>query len=178
MIQYFGNCLEARQLRAGHPVGSTNKKILIRRFEREPVSGFVNPQSYLQPGGIELLTVAGNALVVPYEEVKILYFVRDFEAAEDPSEPRLFLNRPKSSGLWIRMKFRDGEVLDGLVPNNLVTLEPYGLTFVPPNSSGNRQRAFVPRTALVEAQVVSVVGSPLRLPKPKPKPKQQIELFE
>ncbi len=160
------------------PVGSTSKKILIRRFDRDPVTGFVNPQNYLQAGGVEVLTVSGSALSVPYEEIKVLYFVRDFEGGEPPAEHRLFLTRPKMNGLWVRMKFRDGEVMDGLLPNDLLLWEPYGLTFVPPNAGANSQKAFVPRAALVEVQVVSVVGSPLRAAKPKPKPKEQIELFE
>ena len=158
--------------------GSTNKKIVIQRFDREPVPGFVNPQSYLLAGGIEVLTVSGTVLLVPYAEVKVLYFVRDFNGAEPSAENRIFLARPKMSGVWVRMKLRDGEVMDGLMPNNLLEWEPSGFTFVPPNAGSGSQKAFVPRAALLEVQVVGVVGSPLRLPKPKPKPKEQIELFE
>ena len=183
MIQYFRNCLEAEQTFLvcflGCCVsGSTNKKIVIRRFDREPVPGFVNPQSYLQAGGVEVLSVSGSVLLVPYEEIKVLYFVRDFYSAEPSTESRVFLARPKMNGVWVRMKLRDGEVMDGLMPNNLLQWEPYGFTFVPPNAGSGNQKAFVPRSALLEVQVVGVVGSPLRLAKPKPKPKEQIELFE
>lgn len=158
--------------------GSTNKKVLIRRFDRESLPGFVNPQAYLQAAGIEILTASGSLLVVPYEEVKALYFVRDFDAGEPSAESRLFQNRPKMSGVWIRMRFRDGEVMDGLMPNNLLQLEAYGFTFVPPNAGANSQKLFVPRAALTELQIVGVVGSPLRPRKARPKPQQQIELFE
>lgn len=156
---------------------STNKRIVIRRFERDPVLGFVNPQSYLQAGGIEVLTPAGTALLVPYTEVKALYFVRDFDG-EPPEGSRVFLNRPKMSGLWIRLTFRDGEVMEGVLPNNLLQLEPQGFTFAPPNPTANSQKVFVPRAALAGLQVVGVVGSPLRAGRAKPKPKEQIELFE
>jgi hypothetical protein len=157
---------------------STNKKIVIRRFDRDPVPGFVNAQTYLQAGGVEVLTVSGTVLLVPYDEVKVLYFVRDFYAGEPSAEHRVFLTRPKANGVWVRMKFRDGEVMDGLMPNNLLQLEPYGFTLVPPGAGSNCQKVFVPRAALSELQVVGVVGSPLRLSKAKPKPKEQIELFE
>jgi hypothetical protein len=158
--------------------GSTNKKIVIRRFDRDPVPGFVNPQTYLQAAGIEVLTVSGSVLLVPYDEVKALYFVRDFDSGEPwASEHLLFLNRPKTSGVWVRMTFRDGEVMDGLMPNNLLNLEAYGFTLVPPYAGAGQQRIFVPRTALTGLQVVGVVGGPAKA-KPKPKPKQQIELFE
>ena len=39
--------------------GSTTKKVLIRRFDREALTGFVNAQSYLQPAGVELLSPSG-----------------------------------------------------------------------------------------------------------------------
>jgi hypothetical protein len=165
--------------RKARPVaGSTNKKVMIRRFDRESLPGFVNPQTYLQAAGIEILTASGNLLVVPYDEAKALYFVGDFDAEEPPAESRLFQNRPKMSGVWIRMRFRDGDTMDGLMPNNLLQLEAYGFTFVPPNAGANSQKVFVPRTALTEMQVVGVVGSPLRPHKAKPKPQGQIELFE
>jgi hypothetical protein len=158
--------------------GSTNKKIVIRRFDRESLPGFVNPQSYLQAGGVEILTASGNLLLVPYLEVKALYFVRDFESNEPMAEGRLFLNRPKANGVWIRMTFRDGEVMDGLMPNNLLQLDPSGFTFIPPGAGSNSQKVFVPRAALAELQIVGVVGSPLHVRKSKPKPQEQIELFE
>jgi len=157
---------------------STNKKIVIRRFDREPVPGFVNPQSYLQAGGVEVLTVAGAALLIPYSEIKVLYFVRDFDSGESTAENRVFLTRPKVNGVWLRMRFRDGEVMDGVMTNNLLQLEPQGFTVVPPNSGSNSQRMFVPRAALVEVQVAGVVGSPLHVAKPKPKAKEQIGLFD
>ena len=157
---------------------STNKKILVRRFERDALSGFVNPQAYLRAEGLELLSPSGAVLLVPYEEVKAVYFVRDFDAPEPPPEHRLFNTRPKISGVWVRMRFRDGEQMDGILANNLLQLEPYGFTVVPPNPSSNNQKVFVPRAALTELQVLGVVGSPLRPRKAKPVPKEQIGLFD
>ncbi len=164
---------------ASHPgtralAGSTNKKVVIRRFEREPLQGYVNPQTYLCPGGIELLSQTGTILFVPYTEVKVAFFVRDFGLSEP--EQRLFNTRPKMNGIWVRMRLRDGDVMDGILPNDLMSLEPFGFTLVPPNPSSNNQKMFIPRAAITEARVLGVVGSPLR--KPKPKPKEQIELFE
>ena len=76
------------------------------------------------------------------------------------------------------MKFRDGEVMDGILPNNLLQLGPYGFTVVPPEPYSNNQRVFSPREALSEFQVLGVVGSPLKRRKPKTAAKEQIGLFE
>lgn len=157
--------------------GSTTKKVLIRRFDREAVQGFVSPQSYLQPTGVELLKLDGSIGLLPYSEVKAVCFVKDFDSTEEP-ERKIFNTRPKMDGLWVRMKFRDGEVMDGILPNNLLQLEPHGFTVIPPEPYSNNQRLFLPREALAECQVLGVVGSPLTRRKRKPVSKQQIELFE
>ena len=60
---------------------STTKKAVIRRFEKESLAGYVNPISYLQITGIELLSAQGNVSIVPYGEIKMVTFVRDLESA-------------------------------------------------------------------------------------------------
>ena len=152
--------------------------MLIRRFDREPLTGFVNAQSYLQPQGVELLTPGGACLVVPYSEIKVVCFVRDFGSVEPTQEKKVFNTRPKTDGLWVRMELRDGEVLDGILSNNLLQLTPEGFTVTPPDAYSNNQKLFVPRAALSQLNVLGVVGSPLTRRKPKPAPEGQIGLFE
>jgi hypothetical protein len=139
---------------------STAKKVLVRRFDRENLSGFVNIFSYLQPFHLELLKPDGSLITLPYEEVKSVSFVRDFEVEAESA--RIFMTRPKLEGLWIRMVFRDGEVMDGILPNNLLVWESAGFTVTPPEPDANNQKVFVPRQAVKSAQILGVVGSPLR----------------
>ena len=157
--------------------GSTTKKTVIRRFQKEPLAGYVNPASYLQPAGVELLSALGNLSTVPYEEIKTISFVRDFEGAGETGR-RVFNTRPKMEGLWVSLQFRDGEVMEGIMPNNLLQLEPYGFTVIPPDTFSNHQRVFIPRAAVESVEVLGVVGSPLKKRKAKAVPKQQIGLFD
>jgi hypothetical protein len=158
--------------------GSTAKKVLIRRFDREPLTGFVNAQTYLQPEGVELLTPSGTLSVVAYSEIKVVCFVKDFDSGEAGQEKKVFNTRPKTDGLWVRMQLRDGEVLDGILSNNLLQLTPEGFTVTPPDAYSNNQKLFVPRAALAQFNVLGVVGSPLTRRKPKAAPQGQIGLFE
>jgi hypothetical protein len=137
----------------------------------------VNPLAYLQPTGIEILSALGQITRVPYDEVRTVSFVREFEGADD-SGRRVFLTRPKMEGLWVRLEFRDGEVLEGVMPNNLLQLEFYGFTVIPPDPYSNQQRVFVPKTALRAVEVLGVVGSPLKRRRAKAASKEQIGLFE
>jgi hypothetical protein len=156
--------------------GSTTKKAILRRFEKEPLVGYLNPLTFLQLTGIELLSPAGNVVLVPYSDVKTVAFVRDFESASEPAR-QIFQTRPKMEGLWVRLEYRDGDVTEGILPNNLLQIETHGFTIIPPDAYGNTQRLFVPRTALRSVQVLGVVGSPLKK-KVKPAAKDQIGLFE
>jgi len=158
--------------------GSTTKKAIIRRYEKEPLSGYLNPVSFLQPTGVELLSEEGNIATVAYVDIKSIAFVRDFDRTAAP-ERLVFQNRPKMEGLWIRLRFRDGDLMEGVIPNNLLLLEHYGITVVPPDSYSNQQRVFVPRASLESVEVLGVVGSPLKKAKAKPAAgKEQIGLFE
>lgn len=155
---------------------STTKKAIVRRFDKEALSGYVNLVSYLQPAGIELLSAEGNIVGVSYGEIRTVSFVRDFQVQEE--ERQVFLTRPKMEGLWVRLVFRDNAVMEGVMTNNLLQLEPYGFTVIPPDSYGNRQRVFVPRAALESLEVLGVVGSPLKRGKEKQVAKDQIRLFD
>jgi Family of unknown function (DUF6982) len=156
---------------------STTKKAIIRRYDKESLAGYLNPASFLQPTGVELLSADGNIATVPYPDIKAIAFVRDFSGAGEPDR-RLFNTRPKMEGLWVSLEFRDGDVMEGVMPNNLLQLEHDGFTVIPPDSFSNNQRFFVPRASLRSVEVLGVVGSPLKRRKVKVAPKDQIGLFD
>jgi hypothetical protein len=156
---------------------STTKKALVRRFDRETLQGYIHPVSFLQPEGLELLSEEGNISRIPYDEIKTIAFVREFDVPAE-LERRTFQTRPKMAGLWVNLRFRDGESLEGVMPNNLLQVEHYGFTIIPPDPYSNQQRIFAPRAALVGVEVLGVIGSPLNRRKAKPAPKEQIGLFD
>jgi hypothetical protein len=68
--------------------------------------------------------------------------------------------------------------MEGMLPNNLILLDPAGFSIIPPDPTFQNQRIFVPRSALREVQVLGVVGSPLkRRPSKKPDGEGQLEMF-
>ena len=158
---------------------TTNKKVFVNRFERESVQGFVQTPGGFTDESVELLTPAGTLLRFPYSEVKAVCFVRDFDGGEAWRENRSFATRPKSAGLWVRLVFRDQDTAEGLVANNLMLVEPSGFHIVPPDPTFHNQRLFVPRAALLEVQVLGVIGSPLRRKRPTGEKGEvgQLEMF-
>ncbi|MBC7927586.1 MAG: hypothetical protein H7039_18220 [Bryobacteraceae bacterium] len=139
--------------------GSSNKKVVIQRFDREPIFGFVQQNAWLRADGIELLSPTGTLIQIALMDAKAICFVREFSLDPVPASRRAFLNRPKVDGVWVRLVFRDAEMLEGVMPNNLLYMEAAGISVIPPDSA---QRVFAPRTALTAVQVLGVVGSPFR----------------
>jgi hypothetical protein len=153
---------------------TTNKKVLVARFDRETLRGFVQFPAGFSADAFELLTPEGALQSIPYSETKAVCFVRDFDAPI--AWQGTFAARPKSPGLWVRLVFRDHDTTEGTIPNNLLQVEPFGFSIIPPDS----QSIFVPRAALTDVQVLGVIGSPLkRKPAKKQPPKEegQLEMF-
>lgn len=129
-----------------------------------------------------MLKPDGAISILTYGEIKTLCFVKEFDLSEIPSDKKIFVTRPKMDGLWVRMTLRDDDILDGILPNNLLQIERYGFNVIPPEPYSNNQRVFIPREALRAIQVLGVVGSPLTREKPRGRrktiPKEQISLFE
>lgn len=132
--------------------------MLVDRYDRSQVRGFVQAQSLNQGGEVELLSADGAVVRLPAAQVKTISFVREFEGPSIWAERREFLARPKAPGLWVELRFRDGSRLEGVIPNDLLLLEGSGVMLTPPDPAGNTQRVFAPRQSLAAAAVLGVVG--------------------
>lgn len=148
------------------------------RFDRQSVAGFVDPSTFVQGDVIELLTPGGALQRMPLSEVKALCYLKDLEALPTWRPNRLFFTRPKTEGLWVRFRFQDGDVMDGLLPNDLLQVDPAGYTVAPPDPTFQNQRIFVPRAATAEVRVLGVVGTDLRRRKERRPVEGQLSMFE
>jgi hypothetical protein len=136
---------------------STHKKVIVRKMSRDTMSGYVSPTSFVSEGRLELLNTSGNLVFIDLSEIKSVYFVRDFNEPDSVSR-KTFTTRPRTEGLWVRLKFRDNDVIEGIMPNDLTQVPPQGYLLTPPDTRGNTQRIFVPRSALNQLTVLSVIG--------------------
>jgi hypothetical protein len=135
------------------------------------LEGYLHPLRVQTAESLDLLTVNGEHRPISLNDVRAIYFVREFSGEYEP-ERKAFLSRPKLEGLWVRLKFRDNETLEGVVPNDLLTLLDAGIQITPPDLNGTVVRIFVPREALAELTVLGVVGIARRKPaasSPQPK---------
>ncbi|GAC1415463.1 MAG: hypothetical protein NVSMB62_03200 [Acidobacteriaceae bacterium] len=169
-------------------MSSSQKKVIVRRFIGDTLAGYLPPAGFVHAEAIELLDLSGRVVPLPLADIKTVSFVRDFNLSDTQSPERLtrrtFLARPRTEGLWVRITFRSGDLMEGLTPTDRTLLdglaEDGGLFLTPPDTRSNTQRLYVPRTAISELQLLAVITTPSRkqpLPAPEVKETVQDELF-
>lgn len=136
---------------------TTHKKALVALLDKTHVQGYLNPGALGEAPTVEFLTREGEYQSLDIAKVKSIHFVREFTNHHEP-ERKAFLSRPKLDGLWVRCRFRDGDSIEGIVPNNLVEILNAGVRLTPPDLHGNSLWVFIPCTALTEVKVLGVVG--------------------
>jgi hypothetical protein len=141
----------------------------VRFLDRNVLRGYLNPNKLGDAENLELLTPEGEQRSFAAKEVRSIYFVREFADDFEP-ERKAFLSRPKLDGLWVRLKFRDEDTIEGVVPNDLLSLLDRGVQITPPDLHGTTLKIFIPRTALTEMTVLGVVGIARRKPAAPPQP--------
>jgi len=159
------------------PMPSTHKKVIVRKHDRDSISGFVAPANFVAEGKLELLNTSGNVVAIDLKEIKAVYFVREFSDT-DLMLRKTFTTRPRTEGLWVRLKFKDSEVIEGILPNDLTQNPAEGFLLNPPDLRSNTQRVFVPREALSSVTVLAVIGSANRRRKGGQPDTRQVTLFE
>jgi hypothetical protein len=138
--------------------------VVVLLLDRGHLKGYLNPATLARAETIDLLTPDGEHVSVPMPTVKSVYFVREFPDGFQP-ERKVFLSRPKLDGLWVRLRFRDEDVMEGIVANDLLDLLDNAVRLTPPDLHGNTLRLFIPRSALSEMRVLGVVGAARRTPR-------------
>jgi hypothetical protein len=137
-------------------MATTHKKVIVRKMDRDSVNGYVGAV-FISDGKLELMNTAGNVVAIELHEVKGVYFVREFGDSESLTR-KTFTSRPRVEGLWVRLRFRDNEIIEGMMPNDLLHEGSEGFSIIPPDTRSNTQRIFVPRAALAEMTVIGVIG--------------------
>jgi len=157
-------------------MASTHKKVVVRKVDRDSIHGYVASADFVREGKLELLNTAGNVVAIDLKEIKVVYFVREFGDADSPSR-KTFTTRPRTEGLWVRLRFKDNEVLEGMMPNDLSLDTAEGFLINPPDLRSNTQRLFVPRSALESLTVLAVIGATRRQRRGVPADAGQVPLF-
>jgi hypothetical protein len=166
----------------------SRKKVIVRRFSGDALPGYLPSAAFVHTHSLDLLDLSGRIVSLSLSDIKTVSYVRDFNLTDTQNPERLtrrtFLARPRSEGLWVRMTFRSGDLMEGLAPTDRSLIDSLvddaGLFISPPDTRSNTQRIYVPRAALTELQLLAVITTPSRrqpLPSTEKTQSAQEELF-
>jgi len=145
---------------------SSRKKVIVRKLSHEALAGYLPASHFVHDGQIELIDLAGKVAVLSLEETKWICYVRDFNSGDVDNPENLlrksYTGRPRTEGLWLRLRLTDGDSIEGLAANDATLLDSAGIFLVPPDIRSNTQRMFIPRPSIAEFVVVAAIASPAR----------------
>ncbi len=152
-------------------MATSRKKVLVRTLANKVQPGYL-PLSVLRekadPTSLPLLDLDGRIHPLPWETIRWIAFVRDFNLGDstDPEQlsRRAFLARPRTEGLWLRLTLAGGDPFEGLAPTDLSFVDNLladgGLYLIPPDIRSNTQRLFLPRHTFTDLQLLAVITTP------------------
>ncbi len=100
----------------------------------------------------------GTVQLIDYNNVKALCFAVEGAPADLFTPPTSFERRPKTPGLWASFRLRDDDVLEGVLPHNLLEWPAQGYFVTPPRANSYRQRVFLPRQSIRHTALLGLVG--------------------
>ncbi|MDP9049868.1 MAG: hypothetical protein M3O31_03970, partial [Acidobacteriota bacterium] len=70
-------------------MSNTRKKVIVRRFSGDAISGYLAQAGFLRGDSIDLLDLSGRILALSLNDIKTISFVRDFNLSDTVNPERL-----------------------------------------------------------------------------------------
>ena len=113
-------------------------KIVVHNKRGRVMKGRVFNFSPNQPS-FEFLPLDGELKIVRFDDLKAVFFVRDFEGDSSYNEQKSFGSEHDHYGSRIEVRFKDGEVLVG---DTMSEAGQYGFFLFPPDDRSNNLGLF------------------------------------
>ena len=129
-------------------------KVIVRTRDKRLFRGFSKAE--LIGEKVQLIDAKGNQQEFPLDEVKAVFFVRDFGGDPSYREVRFLSRETLPTWLWIQITFCDGEVMEGKIRNDQSLLDPKGFFMWVADEGTNNELVFVARSALRDLRIAGV----------------------
>ncbi len=135
---------------------SNRPKIVARSRAGERFKGYLLEGRSLPRGVLRMRSIEGGDLPLDLEQLKGIFFVRDYEGDKGYLETKSLTTDPERKGLRVRLRFEDNETLEGVVENSVDLLQADGFFFWPADTNANNELIFVVKSALLGFRVLGV----------------------
>jgi hypothetical protein len=93
---------------------------------------------------------------ISIRDVKAIFYVDSFEGDPSHKELNFHSKAPITHGIWMRVQFLDGEVMEGIVNNSIRYLVDPGFFMVPTDPDSNNKLAYVVKSRLADHRVLGM----------------------
>jgi len=142
-------------------------KVVVHLADGSLVKGFLRENESFDPLSAGLIgnrlppTVAvqlteGGEKIIDLNSAKALFFVKTLEGQTDYVELKFFERNPDIEGLWIKIRFRDGEATEGIVHNSLPFVADSGFFLRPPDPRSNNRVVYVVKSFLSDFRILGI----------------------
>jgi len=91
---------------------------------------------------------------ISIKDVKAIFYVHNFEGDANHKEMSFYGKSPIVHGIWMRVQFLDGEVIEGIVHNSIRYLVDPGFFLVPTHPGSNNKLIYVSKSQLADHRVL------------------------
>ena len=109
------------------------------------------------PESFRIRLLDSNAVEdIPVKDAKAIFYVNSFEGNSDHNHLNFSTRSPIVHGVWMRLQFLDGEVMEGIVYNSLRYLVDPGFYLLPTDPDSNNRLVYVVKSWLVDHRVLGL----------------------
>lgn len=93
---------------------------------------------------------------IDLSKAKAVFFVKSFDGDKVKNPVRFYGNGPAVHGIWVEVRFKDGEVVEGVIHNSLHHLVEEGFLLSPSDPDGNNEVIYVLKSSISNYRVLGV----------------------
>ena len=109
------------------------------------------------PAHLKLQTQNGSGeREIDLKNAKAVFFVKSFEGDKQKNPVRFYANGPSVHGIWVEIRFHDGEVVEGVINNSLHHLIEDGFLMSPSDPESNNEVIYVLKSSIQNYRVLGV----------------------
>ena len=153
----------------GQTSGVQRHKIVVNMFDGTVVKGYFETAVPTDLGALlenpnrsfpSILPLqrpeGGDTFEVDLSKAKAVFFVKRFEGNSEKHAVRFYAQGPAVHGIWVEVKFKDGEVIEGVISNSINHLVDEGFLMSPTDPDGNNELIYVLKSAITNYRVLGV----------------------
>jgi hypothetical protein len=93
---------------------------------------------------------------ISFNDVKAVFYVNSFDGDSEHNHLNFHTRAPIVHGIWMRLQFLDGEVMEGIVYNSIRYLIDPGFFLLPTDPGSNNKLVYVVKSWLVDHRILGM----------------------